>query len=269
MSAALLIAAVPALAQQPRPAETRIGMDAAALARAVQNPLARMLSLPVQNDTNLGYGAGDGVQNVMNLQPVVPVALDAAWNLILRPVLPVIWQPAPGPDAGTTFGLGATQTQFFLTPSNPGRLIWGTGVVAQAPTTTEAALGSNRWGAGPGLIALTLQGPWVIGGVANNVWSFGGDGPNRYSTLTLQPLVSYNIPALPGTYLSFSPIVTAQWEARDGNVWTVPVGLALGQIFHLGRQPVNAQLGAYYNAIRPDDGPDWQIRFQIALLFPK
>jgi hypothetical protein len=244
-------------------------MDDGALARAVQNPLARIVNLATQNDTNLNYGDTGRAQNVLNLQPVVPIALTDDWNLIFRPVLPVTWQPNPGPDGGTTFGLGATQTQFFLTPSNPGRLIWGAGAVVQAPTTTDAALGSNRWGAGPGMIAVTMQGPWVIGGVANNVWSFGGDGPNRYSTLTIQPLVSYNFPESPGRYVSFSPIVTAQWDAKRGDVWTVPVGLALGQIFQLGEQPVNALLGAYYNVVRPETGPDWQLRFQVALLFPK
>jgi hypothetical protein len=270
LAVAFLLAAAPALAQPSREGTVRVTMDDAQLARAVQNPLANMISLPVQNDANPGYGPDGHVQNVLNIQPVVPVALNEDWNVIVRPVLPVTWQPPQAPGAGSSFGLGATQTQFLLTPSRAAHhMVWGAGAVVQVPTTTDPALGSRLWGAGPGVIALTMRGPWVLGGVVNNVWSLGDNPRSRYSTLTLQPLSSYNFPQWPGTFLSFSPIITANWEARRGDVWTVPVGLALGQIFHLGQQPLNAQLGAYYNVVRPENGPTWQIRFQVALLFPK
>jgi hypothetical protein len=138
-----------------------------------------------------------------------------------------------------------------------------------APTTTDQALGSNVWGGGPTFVVLTMHGPWVLGGLVNNVWSFGGDRRTRYNSLTLQPFINYNVPHSPGTHLSFSPIVTADWEARGGQRWTVPLGIALGQIFKIGEQSLNAQVGAYYNVVRPDIGPEWQLRFQVALLFPR
>ena len=87
--------------------------------------------------------------------------------------------------------------------------------------------------------------------------------------LTMQPFVNYNFASSPGTYVAFSPIITSNWEAESGQQWTVPLGLALGQIMRIGQQPVNAQVGAYYNAIRPDVGPEWQLRFQIQFLFPR
>ena len=49
----------------------------------------------------------------------------------------------------------------------------------------------------------------------------------------------------------------------------MPVGAGIGHIFHLCRLPVNTQLGGYYNAVKPEDGPDWQIRLQVQLMFPK
>lgn len=241
----------------------------AALARATQNPVADLISLPFQNDTNFNYGPRDHIQNVLNIQPVIPISLNADWNLVTRTILPLVSQPGMEPGQGTTFGLGATQFSAFISPAQPGEVIWGAGAVVQAPTTTDQALGSNIWGAGPSFVALTMQGPWVLGGVVNNIWSFGGGPRNTYNTMTLQPFINYNIPHSPGTYLSFSPIITANWEARGGDVWTVPVGLAVGQVMPIGQQPVNIQLGAYYNVLRPDIGPEWQVRFQIAFLFPK
>ena len=256
---------------QPAPPSAPPAADnpMAALARATQNPVADLISLPFQNNTNLNYGPRDHTQNILNIQPVIPISLNADWNLITRTILPVISQPGLEPGQGTTFGLGATQASVFLSPARPGEVIWGAGAVVQAPTVTNQALGSNIWGAGPSFVALTMQGPWVLGGLVNNVWSFGGGPQNTYNAMTVQPFVNSNIPGSPGTYVSFSPIITANWEARSGDVWTVPLGLAVGQVMPIGRQPVNIQLGAYYNVVRPDIGPEWQVRLQIAFLFPK
>jgi hypothetical protein len=102
----------------------------------------------------------------------------------------------------------------------------------------------------------------------NNVWALGGgDGRTDYNVMTLQPFVNYNLGH--GTYLVSAPIITADWEARGGNRWTVPLGAGVGQIFRIGRQPVNAQPGAYYNVVRPDEGPDWSLRAQLQFLFPR
>lgn len=244
-------------------------MDADALARAAQNPVAAMISVPFQNNTNFNYGPNGHAQNILNIQPVVPFRLNDDWNVITRTVLPVISQPGFAPGEDSTFGLGAVQFSTFLSPAQAGRVIWGAGTVIQAPTTTDSALGSNVWGGGPTFVALTMAGPWVLGGLVNNIWSFGGEGRDRYSNLTVQPFINYNLPRSPGTYLSFSPLITANWEARSGEQWTMPVGLAAGQIFRIGAQPVNAQAGAYYNVVRPDIGPEWQLRFQLQLLFPR
>lgn len=244
--------------------------DTAALARAAQNPVAAMISVPIQNNLNMDYGPRGHAQNILNIQPVVPVRLNEQWNVITRTVIPLVSQPGLMPGDGTSFGIGAAQISAFISPSQvQNGFIWGAGAVVQAPTITDTALGSNIWGAGPGVVALTMQGPWVIGGLANNVWSLGGGPQNRYSNFTVQPFVNYNVPQSPGTYLSFSPVITANWEARSGQQWTVPVGFSVGQIFRIGEQPVNAQIGAYHNVIRPDLGPDWQIRFQLSLMFPR
>ena len=36
-----------------------------------------------------------------------------------------------------------------------------------------------------------------------------------------------------------------------------------------GKQPLNGQVSAYYNAEKPDSGADWQLRLQLQFLFPK
>ena len=58
-------------------------------------------------------------------------------------------------------------------------------------------------------------------------------------------------------------------ETRPPPEVTVPLGGGVGKIFHFGKLPVDTQLSAYHNVVRPDNGPNWQIRFQVQLMFSK
>ena len=114
-----------------------------------------------------------------------------------------------------------------------------------------------------------MEGPWVIGALANQQWSVGGWGHKDVSQLLIQPFVNYNLPH--GWYLTSAPIMTADWEAPSSNQWTVPVGGGGGKLWRVGKVglPINTQLQAFYNAEKPKFGPDWQLRFQLQFLFPK
>lgn len=177
---------------------------------------------------------------------------------------PVISQPQLTPLGEREFGLGNIQPSFFLSPANSGEIIWGVGAVLWLPTATDPMLGLNKWGGGPTAVALTIQGPWVIGALVNNIWA--GSGAQRVNQMLVQPFVNYNLPG--GWYLTSSPVVTANWLAASGEKWTVPVGGGFGRLFKIGHQPINAQLQAFYNVVKPTIGPDWSVRAQLQLLFP-
>lgn len=247
-------------------------MSAEELAKLAQNPVGNLVSLPLQNNTNFNVGPQSGTQNILNIQPVLPIEVSKDWNVITRTILPLIWQPELAPGQGRTFGLGDTQFSAFLSPSEPGDggLIWGAGAIAQLPTDTDEVLGNRNWGLGPTAVVLRLAhgDPWVYGVLVNNVWSLGDSKRGgAYNNLLVQPFVNYNFQG--GTYISSAPIITADWKADGGERWTLPLGAAIGRIFHLGKLPLNTQIGAYYNVVHPDNGPTWQIRFQIQAMFPK
>jgi hypothetical protein len=239
--------------------------ETAELARAVQNPVASMISVPFQNNTNFNFGPLEKTQNVLNIQPVIPFTLSEDWNLITRTIIPVVSQPAFTPAQDREFGLGDTVFSAFLSPRDSGQLIWGVGPALLLPTSTDDRLGAGEWGAGPSVVVLTMQGPWVVGSLFSNIWSFTGD--EQVNLFTWQYFVNYNLDD--GWYLTSAPIITANWEADSGNAWTVPFGGGFGKIFRIGKQPMNASLAAYYNVEKPDFGADWQLRFQIQFLFPK
>ena len=241
--------------------------EEAELARAAQNPIASMISLPFQNNTNLNFGPKDKTQNVLNIQPVWPFELNENWNLITRTIIPVISQPETGPRTEREFGLGDTTFSAWLSPKDSGKWIWGVGPVFLVPTNTNDYLGADAWGAGPTAVFLTMPGRWVIGSLFSNVWDVGGSGDD-VNLFTWQYFINYNLDH--GWYLVTSPIINSNWEAESSSdEWTVPFGGGIGKIMRIGKLPVNVQAQAFYNSIRPSKAADWTIRFQMQFMFPK
>lgn len=230
------------------------------LAKAAQNPVANMISFPFQNNTNFGIGSFNRSQNVLNIQPVVPFFNG---RLITRTIIPLISQPDIAAETGGTCGLGDINLTAFYSPVSK-ELIWGVGPVINFPTASSSNLGAKEWGAGPSFVALVMPGKWVLGGIVNNIWSFGND---KINSLLFQYFINYNLPG--GAYITSAPIITANWNAPDGDQWTIPFGAGAGKIIKVGgKLPLNLQLGAYYNVVKPDFGADWTLRAMVVVLLP-
>ena len=247
----------------------RADMSAEELAKLAQNPVGNLISVPFQNNTNLNTGPLQGTQNILNIQPVIPIEVNPAWNVITRTILPVVSQPAMFPGDDRNNGIGDMVVTAFLSPAVPKGLIWGVGPVFQLPTDSNG-LGNKNWGLGASFVVLKLEkgNPWVYGALVNNIWSLTSDKTGgSFNNGLIQPFVNYNFAG--GFYLTSAPIITVNWKAASGQHWTVPLGGGVGKIFHLGKLPVNTSLAAYYNIVRPDDGPNWQVRAQVQLMFPK
>ena len=236
------------------------------LRKQAQNPIADLVSVPFQSNTNFNTGPFNRTQEVLNIQPVVPMHISTDWNLISRTIAPLISQPDPVFDSSTN-GIGDVTEELFFSPTHPGPLIWGAGPVFTMPSANAPTLGTGKVLAGPGVVFLVTPEHWVIGVVANNQWSVGGD-PLRsaVNTFLAQYFINYNMAH--GWYLTTSPIITSNWLAAPGQQWTVPFGGGIGRVFKIGDQPVNAQVQSFYNVARPTGTPDWQFRFELALLFP-
>lgn len=238
------------------------------LAEESQNPIANLISVPFQNNTNFGVGQLDRTQNILNIQPVIPIDINEDWLLVSRTILPIIYQPALTQTQYSHFGLGDLNPQLFFVPKNNSKITWGVGPVFLLPTATDDSLGTGKWGIGPTGVIVVTDAPWVYGALVNNIWSVAGDS-NRpdVSQFLLQVFINYNLAN--GWYLVSAPIITANWNASSGNQWTVPIGGGMGRIFNIGKQPVNVSLQGYWNAETPEGGADWTLRTQFQLLFPK
>ena len=262
------------------------------LVKQTQNPVASLISVPFQNNLNFPIGPFQRYQDVLNIQPVIPMGIGEQWNLITRAILPVINRQDPLSEGGTRAGLGDLSVTLFLSPAKPGKIIWGVGPAFLIPTATASVLGTDKWSAGPSVVALVQPEGWTIGALTNNVWSFAGgshtqlnetglrqrfvngndefiDRGTKVNSFMLQYFVNRNFEK--GWYLTSSPIITANWELPSDERWIVPFGGGIGRVFKMGHQPVNFLVQNFYNAIHPKTlpHPQWQFRVQFALLFPK
>ncbi len=254
------------------------------LAKQAQNPIANLISLPLQNNLNTGIGPFDRNQNTLNVQPVVPFNFGPV-NLITRTIIPLVYRPVVTAESGSTSGLGDINATFFFSPAVAGTVTWGVGPALYVPSATDDALGSNKWSAGPSAVALAMPGKWLVGALVSNVWSFAGGSEDTedVNSFLLQYFVNYNLPNQ--WYLVSAPILTANWKAADGDKWVVPVGGGFGKVFRVERQPLNAQFQAFWNAAHPEvpqvrppigelppkdsSAAQWTLRFQLQLLFPR
>lgn len=253
--------------EQTLPSSDTAQNSSADLAKTLANPIGALISMPFQNNYDFGAGPdGDGEQFKLNLQPIIPITLNEDWLLISRTILPYVDQQDV---IGTTSqsGLADTVQSFFLSPAKPTESgwIWGAGPAMLLPTATDSLLGSEQWGAGPTAVALKQEGGWTYGALANHIWSFAGDDARQDVSATyLQPFVSYTTKT--STTFTLNTESTYDWT---NDQWTLPLNLMVQQIVKIGDQPIALTLGGRYYAEKPDDGPEWGLRFAVIFLFPR
>ena len=241
--------------------------DAAELAKKLQNPIANLISAPIQNNFDFGGGPnGDGFQYKVNIQPVIPFSISEDWNVISRTILPVVYQEK---IIGTSSqsGLSDTLQSFFFSPKEPafGGWIWGAGPVFQLPTATDNLLGQEKWGAGPTAVVLRQEHGFTYGALVNHVWSFAGESDRAYVNRTyLQPFLTYTTKK--HTSFSLNTESSYDWQAGE---WTVPLNLMVSQLVKIGKMPLQFQIGGRYYPVKPDNGPEWGLRFTVTFLLPK
>jgi hypothetical protein len=241
---------------------------AAELAKKLSNPVASLISVPLQYNYDTYGGANDGAAvNLLNIQPVIPFPLNTNWNLITRTIIPLLDRQNFAFEALNESGLGdIVATQYFSPQSKMAGWIWGAGPAELLPTATEDVLGSKKWGLGPTAVALRQNGPWTMGFLGSHIWSVAGEDERADISLTsLQPFMSY----LTKTYTTFAVLTETTYDWK-GEQWSVPVILLVAQMLKVGPQIFQIAVGGKYWAEAPVDGPEeWGLRVQLTLVFPK
>ena len=240
--------------------------DADELAKKLTNPVAALISVPLQLNYDTGY-ANDGKRWTLNVQPVVPVDISRDWNLISRTIVPVVSQDHVVNNDSQS-GLGDVVQSVFFSPKAPTATgwIWGAGPVFLLPTASKDVLGAEKWGLGPTAVALkqTADG-WTYGALVNHIWSVAGkDDRADVGATFLQPFLARALGQ--GRTLTVNSESTYDWKREQ---WTAPVNFMYSKVTKFGDQLVSLQGGARVYLDAPQGGPDWGLRFVVTLLYPR
>jgi len=239
-------------------------------AKEAQNPLANIISMPLQNNMDFGIGDYNKTANVLYVQPVLPVQLSkSGWLLINRFIVPI---PKTVPDltseaAKSSSGLGDINYTAWVSPPLKGDLTFGFGLVSIWPTASKDVLGQGKFSVGPSVVLVYGKPNYMAAAIISDWKSVGGDEAKPdVHTFYFQYIFTYFLQKK--WYVSSAPINLANWKADAGQQWTVPLGGGFGKMINIGKLPLDLQTQAFYNVIRPDGAPEWQWRFQLKFIFP-
>ncbi len=268
---AILLAA-PAWAQEESSTE---------LNKQLTNPVSSLWSLQFQqNNFRVDPGEGEGNRWSSNLlfQPVLPVAISDDWNLITRPVIPLfVSTPRPDPEPGDPTNVGRSTAFGDITllqlvspsPKLAGNWLIGFGPTWIFPTANSDFTGQDKYQVGPAALVGYLSEKWILGGLFQNWWSFGGsDQVPAVAQMNFQPVAAWFLKG--GWSVGYSGNILANWKNSAGSDWTVPIGASVAKVVKLGKLPVRFALGVQWMAVQPDlYGQKWNFQLAVTPVIPK
>jgi hypothetical protein len=256
-----------AMAQQKSKPDTAKAESAEELAKKLSNPVASLISVPFQNNTDWGIGPNNGSKNTLNIQPVVPISINPNLNMIVRVILPVIAQrDITGPGTSQTGLSDVTATAFFAPTKIKNGLIWGVGPALLIPTATSKYLGTQKFGIGPSALVLKQAGALTYGMLFNQIWSVvGASDRSAVNQLFMQPFFTHNWKS--GAGLGANAELTENWHTGTFSGFLNPI---ITGVTKLGSQTVQLGVGPRIPIAGPDvSRADFGIRAVFALVFPK
>ena len=238
--------------------------DLSGTARKLANPLSDVWALFARFDASYSDGQvnlGDPrVGSKMIFQPILPLPLYGngakRWNLMTRPTIPVLFT-ASIPTGLNTFdrkaGLGDIQLPTVIAPPTAPWIL-GAGPAFLFPTASDD-FGRNQWGIGPAVIVGYANERATVATLVQYYFGTGwkGERPPGAPDASYMNLLYVFFLNLPDAWqVGFSPTITYDKRASDGNKWNVPVGMMAAKTTLIGKLPIKFSLGVEYSVVTQD-----------------
>ena len=244
------------------------------LAKQSQDPLSGLILMPIEYSYAPSVGPLDKSAQQVILEPTFPIKISDKWQILTHTLIPFVKLPEIG-ETGTSSGLSNIMTSALLSSKSASKYTWGIGGGLMFPTASNTAplswtntpTGYECWAAGPAVVGVYKDGPWVAGALVNQMWSFGG-GESRMNMTQIQGFAFYNWGD--GYSIGYMPRISIDWTKPTDQSTLLPVGLQVGKLFMIGGVfPLGLSVGWYYNAIRPDIAPNSTMRVELFFILPE
>jgi len=265
--ASILILSLFLVAFRANAQETKPPVSAEELAKKLSNPVASLISVPFQNNMDLGIGPYNGSKNTLNFQPVIPISLTAKYNLISRFVIPIISQHDITGEGISESGLSDAVVSAWVSPAEAKNgLTWGVGPVFLVPIATNDFLGTKKFGVGPTALVLKQTNGWTIGALVNQIWSVAGASDRAaVNQMFVQPFLLYNWKS--GAALGGNAEITQNWEGNTTSAFINPI---ISGVTKIGKQTVQLAIGPRIQVAAPNGNKAaFGVRTMLVFVFPK
>ena len=245
-------------------------VDKVGIAKKLANPIANMISVPLQYEFSRGVGRNQGgSEQTLLFQPVMPFDLGGGDTFIVRPIVAgareVSVQGANG-QSFSGYGIANVTIESFYAPNTNSSWIWGIGPYAQSPSGNSGKFGSQQTALGVTGVVLNRHGPWTYGLLGYQSWNAGGNAAfGTQNNLYGQPFLAYtNKEAL---------TITANMEALynyDTRRTSNPLYVGASQLVVIGGIPFSFGAGPMYYVSNTPGGPSgWGARATATVVILK
>jgi len=258
------VAARPEVADATKPAATA-PMSNEQMAKQLANPIANMISMPLQWSYSGKMGADQkGSNQTLLLQPVAPINLGGGDLFVVRPILAGV--SLNNINGFSDYGVANITLESFYAPKTGSSWIWGVGPYVTAPINNTGNFGSLQTGVGVTGVVLNRDGPWTYGLLGYRSWSAGGNAAyGTQNNLYGQPFLAYTTKSA----WTFSTNMQALYNYDTGRT-SNPLYVGASKLEVFGKQPVQFSLGATYYVDSTPQGPQgWGARATVTFVFPE
>jgi len=231
------------------------------LVKQANAPISSILQVRLQNSYVPKFTGVSGQGNTFSVAVTMPLP---EFRLLPVPQLSLLTLPAAVTVPSGLTGVGDLRFVDIAVMDAGHDILWGVGPTVVFPTASQPTTGLGKWQVGPAAAIAFAPKRWLIGVLAQNPISVGGDSTRaRVNTLVLQPFLIYQFDH--GWFVRSQPQLLFDWKTGKQ---ILPIDLGAGRVFSLAGQQLNCFVEGFWNLTHDGPGPSYGFTVGVSFLYP-